>query len=219
MTDVEFEGAERKRRLKKTLFALGLGGVAGFLGAFTVTKLLKMETVPDLGASVEIAVLVGGIYILTALAVAVGILSPKAGASFLNVEDAEELREQRSVLAYSAIGMGGAGAALIVVALGAPGSLVDPIVALAIYAGLAVVAVGVSLKSWRLQDELMRAVGRETGALSFYLTVATGGTWALLAHLGLVAGPQAIDWLTMFWSLLLLAAFIVVGRRGMLAMR
>ena len=64
-----------------------------------------------------------------------------------------------------------------------------------------------------------RAVGRETGALSFYLTVAIGGTWALLAHLGFAPAPQPLDWLTMFWSLMLVACFIIIGKRGMMKMR
>ncbi|MEL1249497.1 hypothetical protein [Aurantiacibacter gilvus] len=219
MTDADIAAADKKRRFKKTLFAMVLGGAAGFLAAFTALQLMDAETMPEFGASVEVAVLVGLIYVITALAVAVGVLSPRAGAKFLNVEDAEELQEQRSMLTTSAIGMGAAGIALVVVALGGSVGLVDPTVALVVYAVLCALAVWVSLKSWKLQDELMRAVGRESGAMTFYLVVAIGGTWALLAHLGFVAGPQALDWLTMFWGLMLLACFIVVGKRGMLVMR
>lgn len=219
MNDANIEAADKKRRWKKTLFALGLGGVVGFLVAFVTLNVMDAEALPELGESVEVAVLVGLIYIVTALAVTVGILSPKAGARFLNVEDAEELEEQRSMLILSAIGMGAAGAALVVVALGGSAGLIDPTVALIVYAVLAVIAVWVSLKSWKLQDELMRAIGSESGALTFYLVVAVGGTWALLAHLGFTAAPQALDWLSMFWGLLLLACFIVIGKRGMLVMR
>lgn len=216
MTDAEIETAEKKRRLKKTLFAMGLGAVVGFLVAFVTLNVMDGEGFPGVSESVEIAVLVGLVYVITALAVAVGVLSPKAGAAYLNVEDAEELQEQKSMLGLSAIGMGAAGVALIVVALG---NLIDPVIALASYVVLALLAIWVSLKSYRLQDELMQAVGRESGAMAFYLVVAIGGTWALLAHLGFVAGPQALDWLSMFWGLLLLACFIVVGKRGMLVMR
>ena len=219
MNDANIEAADKKRRWKKTLFALGLGGVVGFLVAFVTLNVMDAEALPEFGESVEVAVLVGLIYIVTALAVTVGILSPKAGARFLNVEDAEELEEQRSMLILSAIGMGAAGAALVVVALGGSAGLIDPTVALIVYAVLAVIAVWVSLKSWKLQDELMRAIGSESGALTFYLVVAVGGTWALLAHLGFTAAPQALDWLSMFWGLLLLACFIVIGKRGMLVMR
>lgn len=219
MTDTKIEAAEKKRKLKKTFFVLGLGGASGFVGAMLVIQLFESGSLPDLGASVEIAALAGLVYLLTAIAVVIGVVSPKAGASFLNVEDAEELREQRGMLAYSVIGMGGAGIALIVVALAGTEGVIEPTVALGIYIALSVIAVWVSLKSWKLQDELMRAVGNETAALSYYLLLGVGGTWALLAHLGYIAAPKPLDWLTMFWALLLLAAFIVIGRRGMMAMR
>ncbi len=219
MMQVADEKAQGRRRLKKTLVALAVGGVAGFLGATLVLRILDADSIPDVGASVEIALLVAMLYVFTGIAVGVGVLSPKVGAKFLNVEDAEELQEQRSMLTYSTFGMIGAGAALGTVALGGEAGVVDPVWALVIYAGLTVLAVWLSLKSWKMQDELMRAVGRETGALSFYLTVGIGGTWALLAHLGFAPAPQPLDWLTMFWSLMLVACFIVIGKRGMMTMR
>ena len=59
MTDTDIEAAEKKRKLKKTIFALGLGGVAGFVGASLVMKLFDSGAFPDLGRSVEIAAVVG----------------------------------------------------------------------------------------------------------------------------------------------------------------
>lgn len=219
MTQASNGRAQGSRRFKKTLIALAIGGVSGFLGATLALRFLDADSMPDVGASVEIAVLVAMLYVLTGVAVGVGVLSPKMGAKFLNVEDAEELQEQRSMLAYSTFGMIGAGVALGTVALGGEAGVVDPVWALVIFAVLTVLAVWLSLKSLKIQDELMRAVGRETGALSFYLTVGIGGTWALLAHLGFTAAPQPLDWLTMFWSLMLVACFIIIGKRGMMAMR
>ncbi len=219
MTEAQTDKADKKRRLKKTLFASGIGAVVGFFGAMGVMKLLDGEAMPEVSISVEIAVLVALLYVLTGFAVGVGLVSPKMGASFLNVEDADELREQRSMLGYSAIGMTGAGLALGIAALGGEIGVIDPALALALYGVLMVLSVWVSLKSWSRQDELMRAVGRETGSSAFYLVLAIGGTWALLAHLGFATGPDPLDWLTMFWALMLIAAFIVVGRRGMLMMR
>ncbi|KLI64235.1 hypothetical protein [Aurantiacibacter marinus] len=219
MTDTEFEATEKKRKLKKTLFALILGGVAGFLGAMGLMELIDTGLLGDLGASREVAALVALVYLLTAGAIGIGLVNPKAGARFLNVEDAEELDEQRGMLMFSTIGMAVAGLALLIVALSGQGGVIGPVVALVSYVVLSVVAVFTSLKSIKFQDELMQAVGKEAGSTSFYLVVLVGGTWALLAHLGFVTGPAPLDWLTMFWALMLLAAFIVTGRRGMLAMR
>ena len=222
MTDIDInaaEQAEKKKRTKKTVFSFVLGGLAGGLGAAAMIALIDSGKLGETNTSVEIAALVGLVYVVTTLAIVIGLANPKAGATFLNVEDAEEIREQKSMLTYSAIAMGGAGAALIVVALGAPGGLIDPVVSLVVYVALSILAVVVSLRSRRYQDELMRAMGQESGAVAFYLLALVGGSWSVLAHLGFVAAPAALDWLTMMWGLLLLATFIVVGKRGMMTMR
>jgi hypothetical protein len=48
------------------------------------------------------------------------------------------------------------------------------------------------------------------------LVLALGGGWAMLAHLGFVAAPAPLDWLTMFTILMFVAAFIAAGRRKLL---
>ncbi|RJY09026.1 hypothetical protein [Aurantiacibacter aquimixticola] len=219
MTEPELQGSDKNRKLKKTLFAITMGGITGFFGAMLVKEALDSGKFASVGASVEIASLVGMIYLITGLFVGLGSLAPNAGAKVLNVEDADELREQRAMLLYSSVGMFAAGLALILVALAEAGGPVTPGLALLVYGVLAVVAIFTSVKSWKQQDELMRAVGRETASLSYYLMLLVGGTWALLAHLAYLPAAQPLDWLTMFWSLFLLATFIVVGRRGMLNMR
>ena len=207
------------RRRKKTYFALGLGGIAGFLGAMGVLRLMDSGVLGATSISQELAGLVALIYLLTGLAVLFGLAAPNAGAKFLNVEDADELREQKSMLLGSGIGMVAMAAALMIAALGGPEGIIAPVPALTAYVVLMLVCVWASVSSWRKQDELMRAIGSQTGALAFYLTALIGGSWALLGHLGLAAGPAPLDWLTMLWAFVLLAAFIAAGRRGMLAMR
>lgn len=219
MTDMDVAITDKRRRLKKTIFAFGLGVVGGIVSGALVLQLLESGSIPDIGTSAEIAVMVALVYLVSAIALGVGVLNPRAGARFLNVEDTDELQEQRSMLGYSGIGMAGAGIALALVALSGPDGMVEPRLALGLFVALSVLAVWVSLKSWRLQDELMQAIGREAAAMSYYLVLLVGGTWALLAHLGFVAAPQALDWLALFWSLILFATLIVVGKRGMLMMR
>ncbi|GGD57048.1 hypothetical protein GRI62_02395 [Erythrobacter arachoides] len=220
MTDtITAQAADRKRRLKKTVFAVSLGGVVGFVGAMAGMELAETGALGEFDASREIALLVGLFYVLIALIILAGIAVPRAGATFLNVEDAEEIQEQRPMLTLSGIGTAVAGAALIVVALGGANGVLDPLMAVAAYAILGIVAVVVSLRSMKLQDELMVAMGRQAGATAFYLVALVGGTWAVLAHLGFVTGPTPLDWLTMIWALMLLAAFIVVAKKGMMVMR
>ncbi|WP_340587117.1 hypothetical protein [Erythrobacter alti] len=221
MTQIEneLEAAEKKRRLKKTVFAMLLGGVVGFLGSFGLMQLADSGALGSLDASREIAALVGMLYVVTAAAIGFGLMSPTAGAKFLNVEDPEELREQKGMLGNSALGMATAGVALMVLAIAAPAGPIGQGAALAVFAVLMLVAVITSIASMKKQDELMKAVGSEAGAMTYYLLLLVGGTWSLLAHLGFIAGPQPLDWLTMFWALMLLGAFIVTAKRGMLTMR
>jgi hypothetical protein len=76
-----------------------------------------------------------------------------------------------------------------------------------------------SVLVYRVCDELMLAVNLEAGALTSGLVLVVVGSWAMLAHLGYVAGPQPLDLLTLFNVLVLVASFIAIGRRGMLTIR
>jgi hypothetical protein len=111
------------------------------------------------------------------------------------------------------------GGALFALALAAPDGPLPQSGALAMGAGGLVTGAVLSIPIYRLSDELMRAVNLEAGAVSFGLVLLIGGSWAILAHLGYAPAPAPLDWLTLFYTLMLLASFIAVGRRGMLTPR
>ncbi|ANU08572.1 hypothetical protein [Paraurantiacibacter namhicola] len=209
----------KKSKTGKTIFALVLGGLAGFFAAMGMMQLVESGTLGDLSASREVALLVALIYGLTAAAVLVGLLNPAIGAKFLNVEDAEELREQRGMLGWSGAAMLCWAGTLAVLALGGEGFPIPSVTAAAIVGGLMLVSILATAKQWHLTDELMRALSRESTALAFYLLAGIGGGWAALAHLDLVSGPAMLDWLTMAAAFILIAVFWKAGRRGMLEMR
>ncbi len=148
-----------------------------------------------------------------------GTASPKVGARFLNVEDADELREQKKVLTSSGAAMVLWGIALVGLALAAPEGPVPQAAALALAAIGLVLGTLLAIPSYRHSDELMRAVNLEAGALAYGLVLLVVGSWAMLAHLGYAAGPAPLDLLTLFYVLGLLASFIATGRRGMLMPR
>lgn len=211
--------ADKARRVRKTIRATAIGAIAGFAGAFAFISLTDSGAIGDLDPSQLVAGMIALIYVLMAAPIGIGLLAPKAGAAFLNVEDADEMREERGQLFCSFLGMAGAGAALLVAALAGPGGMIDATTGLTLFAGLTVFTTVLSLWMTGRQDELMRAVSRETAAIAFYVVGTVGTLWALLAHLEFVAAPAPLDWLSIFWGGILLAAFIGVGRRGMLAMR
>ena len=196
-----------------------VGALAGGAGMVGLIGLYESGALGELGASGMIACVAGAVYVLIGAQLGVGVALPALGWRFLNVEDAVEIREQRSMLACATAAMIAWGGALIVVALAGPGGILAPGTGLAAGLGFIAVSVLLTARVWRHMDELMRGMSRECGNLSFYLLLLVGGTWAMLAHLGFAAAPAPLDWLTMFTALTLLASFVAVGMRGMLRPR
>ncbi len=207
------------RWVRKLLIPGLIGGVVGYAAAATMMHFIDSSAVGGLGKSATIAALIGVVYAVIGLGVGFGAASPKIGARFLNVEDADELREQKKVLTLSGASMALWGASLLALALAAPDGPVPQAVALAVGAGGLFIGSWLSLPAYRASDELMRAVSLEAGALGYGLVLLVVGLWAMLAHLGYTAAPTPLDLLSLFYVLVLVASFIVVGRRGMLAPR
>ena len=111
------------------------------------------------------------------------------------------------------------GASLLALALAAPDGPVPQGAALAVGFGGLAIGTWLSLPAYRASDELMRAISLEAGALSYGLVLLVVGIWAMLAHLGYTAAPAPLDLLSLFYMLVLVASFIIIGRRGMLAPR
>ena len=201
---------------RRLILPLGGGALAGFIGASAFFTLVEIDGEGGLGASREIAGLIGVIYVLTGLMVLVGALNPAVGAKFLNVEDADELREQRNMLWLSGVAMALLGAALIVLAIAGAGEFIPARVGAIAAVALIAVASVLSVRSRRYTDELQRALSSDATTTAFYLLFFIGGGWAMFAHLDMVADPAPLDWLSLFAGALLVAAFWQTGKRGLL---
>lgn len=209
-----------RSKLAKAVLAAGMGALAGFLATyFLLGETKDGGALAGLGTSREVALMVALVYGLTAAAVLIGLANPGIGAKFLNVEDADELREQRAMLGWSGLGMLCWTGILVVLALGGAGKAIAPIPAAVTAALLLVVSIVSTRLQWRHTDELMRELSRDSAGLAFYLLVLLGGGWAALGHLDLTTGPAFLDWWTMAAALVLVAVFWKAGRRGMLEMR
>ncbi len=217
MTEVKSPGTPRW--VRKLLIPTLIGGVVGYAGAAAMMSFIDSSAVGGLDISATVAALVGLIYALIGLGVGFGALSPAIGARFLNVEDADELREQKKVLTLSGAAMALWGGSLLALALAAPDGPVPQGIALAVGVGGLAIGSWLSLPAYRASDELMRAISLEASAIGFGLVMLVAGTWAILAHLGYAAGPAPLDLLSLLYVLMLIASFITVGRRGMLAPR
>jgi len=211
------EPTPKKKSLARRLaLPIAGGAISGFLASLLFLNLTDISSADGLGASRDIGGLVGVLYILTGLAVGLGSASPKAGAKFLNVEDADELREGRRMLTLSSIAMVALGGALVLLALSGPVGPLEPLLSAGGAIILIACASALSVVSQRLTDEMQRALSRDATGSAFALLLVIGGGWALLAHTGFVAAPAPLDWLTMFAVFLLIGCFWQGARRGLM---
>jgi len=206
---------EGKPILRKVVVPALVGGVFGFGTAFALGSLADTGWVGGLSTSAEIALIGGGLYAIITLITLLGTLNPKTGARYLNAEDESELAEMRAMLVNSCTAMALWGAALMALALAAPGPLAA-LPALALALGGLVGGAAFAWRSCKLSDELMAAVTTEANSLTAMLAFAVLGGWGMLAHLGYAAVPQPLDLLTSFYGLSILATFATVARRGMI---
>jgi predicted metal-binding membrane protein len=134
----------------------------------------------------------------------------------MEADTADELRERGRLFLYSFVWTAACGLLLIVLCLSEPGGVLSPTAALAGALVLIAVLAALGIATWRLSDELARTLSHEAGNMAFYLILVLGGGWAMLAHLGFVAGPAPLDWLTLLTALMFVASVIAAGRRKLL---
>ena len=194
--------------------------VAGaIVGATTTGLFLAFVGDPflDLGDPTNLLAIVAGLsYVVMGLGVAFGIAAPKAGATYLNVEDAEEIREQGRLLTPSAIACVLMGAFLLILALAEP-------IGRGVALPLAVAClVGIVVAGWltaRRQDELTKQIGLEASTMAFQVVLMGIAVWAVLALLGDGPSISPLALLSGLSLLQLFTAFVVITKRGMMMPR
>lgn len=171
--------------------------------------------------AVMLAILAGLVYLMIGAMLALGTFAPSTGAMLLNVEDADEIREERPKLQVGSVAYILIGATLLVLAASGdgPDALIGQGLALLIAGACFLGAAVLSLISYRQCDELMRQMTIESSALAQSVGLFVFGGWAILAHLGQVAWLAPLGYLAGFAFLEMLAIFSIVGRRGMARFR
>ena len=209
-------------KTRKTLIRMAIGAIAGASVTYALLAIVDRSGF-DMDDPARLAALGAGIvFALMGLMVGLGTLAPRSGAHLLNVEDADELREQRRPLSRGSVVMLLIGAAMIALALAAVGGEAGILTreAAAIAVVVAVVGVaGLSIAGRGENDELVQAVGTEAAAGAMYAVLTLFGLWAALAHLGYVAWIEPLGLLAALLAIQLGAAFWVSGRRGLLRPR
>lgn len=205
---------------KKFFIQMLAGAVVG--GGSALLVLQAWDDAGSMEPAQSFALLTGLIYALMGLMVGIGVIAPGAGARVLNVEDAEELRDQRSVLALSAAACVLIGLLFLVLATvpaGGDDGLVRREVA-AVLAGICVAALIVLARMTnRLVDELTRHISMESSALTMQASFVVFGGWGALVHLGFVEWIAPLALVAGMALLQLVAIFWVSAKRGLLVPR
>ena len=203
-----------KDKLRVMLWRMLGGGVVGAAGTGFFLAFVGEPHMDLDDPGIMLAIVSGVSYLLIGLIVAVGLASPQAGAKFLNVEDADEIREEGPKLWTSVLCCILIGSFLLVLAMS--GGLIERgialVVAAACLAGILIIG-GMSAKKY---DELTRQISLEASAGAFYTTLLLIGGWAALAHLGYVAWLSPLAFISALALLLIIAIFIVSARKGLL---
>jgi len=205
------------KKMRVMLWRMFGGAVVGGVASLLFFKFVGEPNMDLKNPSVLVAAGCGVVYLLIGLMVAFGVAAPKTGAHFLNVEDAEELREERPKLRTSALATILIG--IFLLALAMAGNAISNEIALAIAALCLLAVVAVTVAGAKQYDELTWQLTREASAYGFYATLVFFGGWAALAHLGFVAWVSPLAFVALLIALQLVTAFVAVGKRGMLMPR
>lgn len=197
---------------------LSLISIAVFaLGIWLVEPLARSGALDALSVSQWVAAGAGvGLLFFAALIGLIPVVA-RRGLTLMDPDQIETLRERSRLLLLSWIIVAAMGAMLILLGLSGPRGVVSPTAGLAGALAMIAVAVALSAIAWRVMDELDRTLSYEGGNMAFYLLIVIGGGWSMLAHLGFVAAPTPLDWVTMLTLVSFVASFIVAGRRNLLS--
>jgi hypothetical protein len=207
---------------KKVALQLLLGMAAGGAGMFASLWLLEGKNGAEIDPLRAFAVGTALVFGLMGLFVALGTLAPGIGARTLNVEDKDELKEQRSTLLIGSVSF--LLVAIFLAALLLGSSAEQPGILDRTTAGFSALLAGAALVVWSIYhrnsgDEMMRSAAKEAGSITANLLFLVFGSWAAAAHLGFVPMFEPLLFASGFFVLYLLAVFVAVARRGLLKPR
>ncbi len=166
-----------------------------------------------------IALVTGMIYALLGLMVGFGAFAPRTGARYLNVEDADDLRDQRLVLGLSSAACVLIGLLFLVLAAISAADRTGPFSpeVAAVVVGICLIGLtALTRLTTRRVDELSRQVSLEASALALQGGFLVFGGWACLAHLGFTNWIEPLAFVSGMALLQLLAIFWVAARRGLM---
>ncbi len=224
MTEATTGKPKRVRRFALTLLMwAAIGGAVGYflkplartLGWNLSALDLWMDAVFG-DASLLVAGALAVLYVVGGLVGFALVYLPQLAMNDSGLGGREDLIEQRISYLWQSVAMTALGLALLALVLAEPLQILAPQASLAIFALSIAVAIYAYRNVWRTFDELMRSMTREAAMFGYFAMAAIGGGWAALDQLGFVAGPQSLDWLSLFWAMGIASSLWAASKRGMI---
>ena len=204
-------GARSRDDWTRFAFTLGMNLPFWALMLWATLTIGKTDAVQTDGTAVVFAVVVGMLHVSFGLTAA----AQRASARYVLVaEEAKELRREGRALLLGAGALVAAGSSMILLAVAGPDRLVPPVTGLTVAVLLNVIAMVLVAVRRRLIDELSRNAERDSGHLAFKWFSLFGSGWAILAHLGFMAAPTPLHWLSMIWAFSFAGGIIAAARKG-----
>ncbi|WP_300973963.1 hypothetical protein [Sphingomonas sp. LHG3406-1] len=209
-------------KVRKTILQLVMGGVVGAVAMIAMLTALERHAglLEDSGRLAALATAL--IYALMSAFVGFGTLVPGVGAKTLNVEDREEIAEQKQALVIGSLSFLLVAIFLGALALGSTPAWAGPLptgVAALVAGAAVVILVALSIRYRNLGDEMMQLASKEASGILLLLLLATVGAKSAAAQLGYATPMAPLEFLASFFALYLVAVFVAVGRRGLLTPR
>lgn len=219
MTNEKTEAQKRKKYWTQ----VGIGAVFGFFGAFFGLEIIDSTIDPD-GLKLSIELILAGcvaiIYLIIGLMIGLSLMLPKKYATkMLNVEDEEELADQKRILLGSSISMGCIGAAMFILILSGTDGYFAPIIGFSAMSIAFILAIIIAVRDWPYYDEMMRKTTIDSTYLCAAILFTIVWFWCSAAWLGWIEMPSPLILLALFNGIYLLSVFIISGRMGLMEIR
>jgi len=211
-TNTNAAGANRQ------FFTKMLGG-AVFGGGCTALFLYLVgdQRLDFTDAASMVTVVAGLSYLLIGVLVGLGVLAPATGARFLNVQDADEIVEERPKLVPSAIACVLIG--IFLLSLQFAPSLGGGNAALVVAGACLAGVVAITLMASARGDEMVRQIGVEASSFTLHAGLVIMAVWAALAHLGYAPWVDPLGLISGAALLHLFAIFAISGQKGLMRPR
>ncbi len=213
--DEKIQGDKRKTIWKQIIY----GAIFGFTitSAFNFFFGDRLDSLPALSGDAILLNFIGFIYALMGVVCGLGLILPKKMAvQMLNIEDEEELDEQRRILTGSSVIMLAIGISLCLLALSGDSAIISPEIAFSAIIISTLAAIFITVKDWKHYDELLRQMSLEATYLSFSITAMILWIWCSAAWIGWMSLPSPLIIISLISGFYIISIFIICARKGLL---